>query len=511
MIFRFLEFELDVELYELRRDGERLAVERRVVDLLLYLVRNRARVISREEFLDGVWPDVTVRARIVDQMIYEARKAMGDDANAPRIIQTVRGRGWLLVAEVIESALRRWPQGSLPPGEIPFVGRKEELEALEAALDAGRDQRGSMVLITGEPGIGKSRLIEEFAERACHQHARAYIGRCPEVDGAPPFWPWTQLLRAHRLAIGETAWEAILERTPQVGQLSRELDERERWRTRVRPSHVGDDRFLLYDTITRFWLDVAEQSEVLLLLLDDLHRADESSLQLLRYFAGELRSKGVVVVGTVRPWDGATPHEVLGPRASTTLSLTGLSEREVSQFAEFLSIADRVGPVYTKCPSAGGNPLLIRSVLRGEADRPLVLRRLTHEFLNQLQDRTKMFLAVSAVIGRQFSAGLLADVTRVGLIDVHTALIEAVTAGLVAPTDPDTYEFTHLVLRDSLYKELPPAVTSLFHSRIGGVLAAQEAELAVVAHHYRRSAEAGDDRRAFPVLAPRQGRRPWLD
>ncbi len=500
LIFRFLDFELDVELYEIRREGERLPVERRVVDLLLYFVRNRNRVISREEFLEGVWPDVTVRERIVDQMIYEARKVLGDDANKPRIIETIRGRGWLFVADVIESALRRWPQGSLPPGEIPFVGRKKELEALEGAMDAGREQRGSMVLITGEPGIGKSRLIEEFADRASRQGVRAYLGRCPEVDGAPPFWPWTQLLRAHRLAIGETAWEAILERTPQVGQLSRELDEKERWRTRVRPSHVGNDRFLLYDTITRFWLDVAEESPVLLLLLDDLHRADESSLQLLRYLAGEVRPKGLVVVGTSRGQiEGRAVTGLMGLR----VNLSGLESRDLAEFVERAShdlgeVTDRLDP-----SAAGGNPFLLKTMLRTDSTdgrRLLLDRDLVLEFTCRLPHQTQFGLIAASVAGLQFDPSLVAEACEQSRDEFVKALLPAIAIGVVHRSSSEEYRFSHLLLRDSIYDALPENLVETFHARLARVLQAGNADPALLAHHFGCSGRSGDSRIAFGYL-----------
>jgi len=154
VIYRFGDFELDTELFELRRRRQPLAAERRILDLLIVLIENRARVVSREELLEALWPNVTVREQVLSQAVYEARKLLGDDARRPACIQTVRGRGFRFVADVEEGGGLARPVAGKPPGFTPFVGRREMLAALDEALEGACAGRGGLVVVSGEPGIG---------------------------------------------------------------------------------------------------------------------------------------------------------------------------------------------------------------------------------------------------------------------------------------------------------------------------------------------------------------------
>ena len=147
-IYRFGAFELDAARGELHRAGKPVPAERRAVELLLHLLRNRDRVVSKEELLAGLWPGVAVQDRVVNQAIYNARKLLGDDTRAPRFIATLRGRGFRFVAEVEEAA---------SPRALPFTGRAAELRALQRALEAARRGQGGALLICGGAGSGKTR------------------------------------------------------------------------------------------------------------------------------------------------------------------------------------------------------------------------------------------------------------------------------------------------------------------------------------------------------------------
>jgi len=490
VIFRFLEFELDAELYELRHGEERLPAEQRVIDVLLHLVRNRDRVVAREDFLAACWPDVVVRDRAVDQMIYTARKLLNDDAAAPRCIETVRGRGWRFVAEVFESALRRWPDGSLPPGEIPFIGRKEEMATLESALEAAKEGRGSLVVVHGEPGIGKSRLIEEFGHRAARQGARVYLGRCPEVDGAPPFWPWTQLLRAHRLSVGEAAWEALLEARPQLGQISPELDQRERWRERVRPSQMGNDQFLLYDTITRFWQEVAQDSTGLVLLLDDIHRADDASYELLRYLASEVRESSLSIAASSRVHGGKRRF----PLPCSQVSISSLRESEIREFTSALVESRDGSPTEQDVSHLAGNPFFLKLTFRGSAgiapDKSAI-----EAHLGELPAGTRIALCAAAVCGERFSERMLTS--AFGEDVVRHYLGPAIEIGVVRWEEQGELRFSHTLLRDAIHQCLPEKIRSSLHARIGTELLGQGFAGVEVAHHLAESRDRSDVQLAY--------------
>jgi len=185
------------------------------------------------------------------------------------------------------------------PADV-FVGRERELTELFTGLEDSRSGRGRLFLLSGEPGIGKSRLAGEFAAHARDGGARVLWGRCWEAGGAPAYWPWVQLLRAYvrtgdpvtiREEMGSGATD-IAQMLPDVHDLFPEIPS---------PPSVDPEsaRFQLFDSTARF-LTNATAVAPLALVLDDLHAADTPSLLLLRFLAGQLSESRILVLGTYR-------------------------------------------------------------------------------------------------------------------------------------------------------------------------------------------------------------------
>ena len=166
-----------------------------------------------------------------------------------------------------------------------FVGRTQELAQLKAALDDALSGQGRLFMLVGEPGIGKTRTTQELASYAENRGAQVFWGRCYEEEGAPPYWPWVQIMRAYvaqavaeQLGIEMGAGAAdIAEIVPNIRGKITDL---------ATPPALEPEaaRFRLFDSITTF-LKNAAQSQPLMLVLDDLHRADRSSLLLLEFLA----------------------------------------------------------------------------------------------------------------------------------------------------------------------------------------------------------------------------------
>src|SRR5262245_53043198 len=180
----------------------------------------------------------------------------------------------------------------------PFVGRERALGALREALELAAAGRGNLLLVNGEPGIGKTRLAEELASQAGTAGFQAVWARCWEGAGAPAFWPWIQVVRAYasakepaalRSELGATGGE-VARLVPEIAELSHD---------RPAPPDVGPEeaRFRLFDNLAAF-LRRAARSAPLLVVLDDLHWADEASLQLLGFLAGDLHDSRIAVLGT---------------------------------------------------------------------------------------------------------------------------------------------------------------------------------------------------------------------
>src|SRR5215510_11700283 len=191
------------------------------------------------------------------------------------------------------------PSPSESPGRT-FVGRKPELAELTTALDHALAGRGRLVLLVGEPGIGKTRLAGELAVHAASRGVQVLWGRCWEGEGAPAYWPWVQIIRTavearepKRLAaeMGPGA-AAIAQVFPEVRERLPDVS--------VPPNLEGDQaRFRLFDSITTF-VKHAARAEPLAFILEDLHWADKDSLLLLRFLAREMADSRLLIIGTYR-------------------------------------------------------------------------------------------------------------------------------------------------------------------------------------------------------------------
>ncbi len=193
-----------------------------------------------------------------------------------------------------------------------FVGRRREMGELVAALEDARSGQGRLVMLVGEPGIGKTRTAEEFVAYAQKQDSLVLWGRCHEQQGMPPFWLWVQILRSYvrerepehlRSDMGSGA-SVIAEIVPDVNELLPDLDP---------PPQLDSPeqaRFRLFDAITRFLKNVSAQTTALVLVLDDLHWADTPSLSLLEFLSQELSDSRLMVVGTYRDADLSRQHSL---------------------------------------------------------------------------------------------------------------------------------------------------------------------------------------------------------
>src|SRR5262245_11011475 len=221
-----------------------------------------------------------------------------------------------------------------------FVGRERELEELREAVDTALAGRGSLQLLVGEPGIGKTRASEELATYARINGARVYWGRCREDEGAPAYWPWVQAIRGYARDADPVAlaWQ-LGAGAAEVAQLIPEVAEK----LDIEPSAGADTeeaRFRLFDSITSL-LTAAGRDRPIVIVLDDLHWADEPSLLLLRFATRELGTSGLLILGTYRDVELGRHHplarvlgEISGSEGSARIPLRGLSVAAVERYIE---------------------------------------------------------------------------------------------------------------------------------------------------------------------------------
>src|SRR5438445_768777 len=244
-----------------------------------------------------------------------------------------------------------------------FVGRQRELAELRAGLEDAVGGRGRFFLVVGEAGIGKTRLAEELAREAAERGGVALWGRCWEGEGAPPYWPWVQVIRALLQGVpAEELRPAVGAGAPYLVPLVPELGERFRdlpaLSTSPRSEHA---RFYLFDAVATL-LRSAAQRTPLVLVLDDLQWADAPSLLLLQFLAHELRDVRILLLGTYREVEvrqAPAVAEILGAlgRDGHHVPLRGLGEEEVRRFLEETIGRSRAGWGRTDSPTRGaGRP-----------------------------------------------------------------------------------------------------------------------------------------------------------
>ncbi|MCH7737872.1 MAG: AAA family ATPase [Chloroflexi bacterium] len=374
-----------------------------------------------------------------------------------------------------------------------FIGRRQELAVLSAALEDALSGRGQMVMLTGDPGIGKTRLVQELASNAQSFGAQVLWGWCYEHAGAPPYWPYVQPIRNHietvdarrltsQLASGGAAIAEIVpelrEKLPELGPLS--------------AAEPEQARFRLFDSVATFFKNVS-QEQALLFVIDDLHWADDSSLLLLEFLAREITASPVMIVGTYRDVEVTGDHllnRILGNLARENhfqrMQLGGLSQQETGELVEAGSgvtvTEDAVSTLYRRTE---GNPLFVGEVVAAvglqvitrdsnwTASIPTAIREATVRRLSQLSEPCKRLLRTASVVGRDFNIQLLRDLnTDIPEDEFLEGLDEALGIGVVEsfPARPGRYQFCHALIEQAVYEEISPIGKARAHAAVGEAL-----------------------------------------
>ena len=403
------------------------------------------------------------------------------------------------------------------PWTTPFVGRQRELAQLVRQLDEAERGRCSIVLLTGEPGIGKTRLAEELCATAEESDAIVIWGECFEGEGAPAFWPWVQVLRAWVRSQSPADLQSSLgEEASDVAQIVPEL------RTRMpglpEPASLPPTqaRFRLFDSIVTVLQRMATRP--LVLVLDDLHWADEPSLLLLEFLAAQLFDAPILVIEIYRDVEVAP-----GNALSTTLGgllrrprigrvvLGRLSPDEVAELVEVMpGIQTSARLAQAVLDRAEGNPLFVAEMLRlldaertdvplgADADRvvPPTIQDVIGRRLNKLSETCRSVLTVASVIGREFDLITLRTVCAEEDERAVDALDEAEAVRIVAPTSGGpsmVFRFMHALVRDTLYEALPASRRARLHLRVGTAIermaeSRQDVRHSELAHHFVQAA-----------------------
>lgn len=415
------------------------------------------------------------------------------------------------------------PATSRPKAEGVFVGREREVAALEAGLDDLLSGRGRLFLIGGEAGIGKSRLADELSTRAAGRGALVLWGRCWEAGGAPAYWPWVQAIRTYlRGQDPSTLLSQLGAGAADVAQMLPEIHELLPEVPRARVSSDPESaRFRLFDSTTAF-LRNAGRVRPLVLILDDLHAADASSLLLLRFVAAELGDAPILIVGTYREEGPHLPEHLastvadVGRHRMTHMVLTGLDESEVGTFIEGVirgsAPTTLVAAVYRETE---GNPLFVGEVImlldaerRSEGTQEFVptrikiparVREVIGRRLDLLSERCREVLTRASVLGREFRIDALARVSGLPTGELLGLLDEAAAARITTevPGTIGGMRFSHALIRDTLYEDLSTSQRTRMHREVGEALedlyaVDLEPHLTELSYHFCEAAPGGD-------------------
>ncbi|MGH2740296.1 MAG: ATP-binding protein [Actinomycetota bacterium] len=406
-----------------------------------------------------------------------------------------------------------------PRDSTALVGRSRELETLVGALDEALAGRGQLILISGEPGIGKSRLADELAGRARERGATVLWGRCWEAGGAPAYWPWVQSLRTFLTDLEpDELREQMGVGIADIAQIVPEIRDLAPDTPKPPPLDPEAARFRLFDSTTAF-LRRASQANAIVLVLDDLHAADTPSLLLLEFLASIVDETSVLIVGTYREVDPTLDDPLLRSvgqlnrqKATRLLPLVGLSEREVGELVRLTTgreVPDAlVREVHRKTE---GNPLFVGEIVRLLAAEgrlqpdattvPISIPEGAHQVIGRRLDRLSRdcldVLTVASVLGREFGLDVLAQTSRLARGDLIRLLDEAATARAVGevPGVPGRLRFAHALIRDTLYERLGPVRRMRLHREAGEYLERMHADdlgphLAEIALHFFEAAPA---------------------
>jgi AAA ATPase domain len=400
--------------------------------------------------------------------------------------------------------------------EPAFVGRERELEILEARLRDASLGRARFLVLAGEAGIGKTRTAEELVARAGLPGNRVVWGRAPEQAGAPSYWPWARAIDEYASAAEvEALREELAEDGPVLAHLVPGL------RTRlpeIAPVALhGSDvqaRFRVLDAVAGF-LQRATRRAPLIVVLEDVHWADEASLTLLAFVVRELRTARLLMLATYREGEPRRAPRALtdAVHAGERIRLRGLDRAAVESLVARVTAAAPPPSLVTRLHElTDGNPFFLDEVLRvargeGHLDDEALLpeslalpesvRATLRRRLEPLAAEDRELLEVAAVVGREFDMVVLREVTGLPPEDVLARLAAAAADGLVEEGPAvGRFRFAHALVRETLYGELLPAARARLHQRVAMALEAlhggdSDPPLTELARHFCRAAPLG--------------------
>ena len=547
MRYAFAECILDTRLYTLHREGTTVRLRPKAFQVLQYLLEHRDHVVSKDELCAHVWPGQFISDATLEGCITLARRAIGDSGRVQWLIESRRGYGYRFVGTVQEEAVSlpdreamAIAQGIPPalpqvPEQPQAVGRETEFEQLHKWLDTALAGVRQMVFVTGEAGLGKTTLVEAFAAGVGrHQHLRIGRGQCIEQYGSGE--AYLPVLEALGRLCREPGGQDLIEYFARYAPT---------WLVQM-PWLVSTTEFealqlqVMGATRERMLRELAEALErltaarPLVLVLEDLHWSDYSTLDVLAMLARRREPARLLVLGTYRPEDvlrqghplQTVQQELHIHRHCQTLPLTFLTEAAIATYLTRrfpgLPCTEQLARFVHQCTD--GNPLFMVNVVEawlaqgalGERDGrwvlltsvetlqagvPESLRQMIEQQLDRLTPEEQRVIEAGSVAGIEFSAAAVAASINWKIVQVETCCASLVRRGQLLRASgeqvwPDgtvagCYSFIHALYQEVVYQRVPAAQRVHLHRRVGeraeGGYGAQAGDIAAeLAMHFER-------------------------
>ncbi|HEY1358854.1 MAG TPA: BTAD domain-containing putative transcriptional regulator [Thermoleophilaceae bacterium] len=416
---------------------------------------------------------------------------------------------------------RRTPDGGR--ARRALLGREPELGELLHALDDAIQGRGTVFLIAGEPGIGKSRLAEELVQEAAERGARVLVGRCWEAGGAPAYWPWVQVLRS---LLQEREPGSVESPAPGPGAaaLAQLVPELRQTSPDAPALASAGARFQLFEEIARLLRESAA-AEPLVVVLDDLQAADTPSLLLLQFLAGQLARSRFLIAALHRDDDlrddrsfATCVADIAREPTTRRLRLAGLSAADTSRLIESI-VGHPVSEAAARriYAETDGNPLFVGEIARllsaegslepkgdlpsGPQPLPDTVTDVIGQRLDRLASACRSLLRGASILGREFRVRELAAVSDMDESAALETLDDAITARVLTVSAVDRVRFSHALVRETLYGSLTAVQRRESHRRAGETLESLyasdlEPHLAELAHHFYEALPGGEPAKA---------------
>jgi tetratricopeptide (TPR) repeat protein/predicted Ser/Thr protein kinase len=446
-------------------------------------------------------------------------------------LEALRERAWSSSSQSVVTVPAQ------PAERTPFVGRETEGADLERALDRMLTGHGSLVLVGGEPGVGKTRLVRELLSKGHLRGCVTLTGHCYEMEGAPPFVPFVEIVEQTVRLVPQAARAAMGDFAAEIAAIAPSLRKTYNDIPPLPDVPAEQQRRLMFGGFLEYVRRGSQKSPGVF-LFDDLHWADEPTLQLLQHFAPHLSSMRLLVVGTYRDveLDVKRPfakmlESLLRQRIATRITLRRLNESGVQQMLSAMSgSAPPSGLAKAVFRETEGNPFFVEEVYQHLSEEgklfdasgawkadlrvdsievPEGVRLVIGRRLDRLGEQARKVLIAGAVIGRTFPLDLLQAVVDVPEDDVLDAVEQAERAQLVAAEASQRtprYGFVHELIRTTLISGLSLPRRQRLHLRIADALerlraASLESHASMLAHHLYQAGAGADAQRTGKALA----------